>query len=64
MTLVFDDTTRRKIAELCAGFARAGEDTALALKRAAVVIALTVVVMLLIEWLYGLERLLAGPGTR
>src|SRR5438552_17496690 len=41
MTRVFDDTTRRKIAELCAGFARAGEDTAPALKRAAVVIALT-----------------------
>jgi len=41
MTRVFDDTTRRKIAELCAGFARAGEDAASALKRAAVVIALT-----------------------
>src|SRR5712692_9412128 len=41
MTRVFDDTTRRKIAELCAGFARGGEDAAPALKRAAVVIALT-----------------------
>src|SRR5438046_2866017 len=41
MTRVFDDTTRRKIAELCAGFARASEDAAPALKRAAVVIALT-----------------------
>jgi mutator protein MutT len=41
MTRVFDDTTRRKIAELCAGFARAGEDAAPALKRAAVAIALT-----------------------
>jgi mutator protein MutT len=41
MTRVFDDTTRRKIAELCAGFARAPEDTAPALKRAAVAIALT-----------------------
>ena len=29
----------------------------------AVVIVLTVVLMLLIEWLYGLERLLAGPGA-
>lgn len=41
MTRVFDDTTRRKIAELCADFVRAGEDTAPALKRAAVAIALT-----------------------
>ena len=41
MTRVFDDTTRRKIAELCAGFARATEDAAPALKRAAVAIALT-----------------------
>jgi len=41
MTRVFDDTTRRKIAELCAGFARAPEDTTPALKRAAVAIALT-----------------------
>src|SRR5262245_51946930 len=41
MTRVFDDTTRRKIAELCAGFVRAGEDAAPALKRAAVAIALT-----------------------
>ena len=41
MTRVFDDTTRRKIAELCAGFARAPEDAAASLKRAAVVIALT-----------------------
>ena len=41
MTRVFDDTTRRKIAELCAGFARAIEDAAPALKRAAVAIALT-----------------------
>jgi 8-oxo-dGTP pyrophosphatase MutT (NUDIX family) len=41
MTRVFDDTTRRKIAELCAGFARAPEDAAPALKRAAVAIALT-----------------------
>jgi 8-oxo-dGTP pyrophosphatase MutT (NUDIX family) len=41
MTHVFDDTTRRKIAELCAGFARAIEDAAPALKRAAVAIALT-----------------------
>ena len=42
MTRVFDDTTRRKIAELCAGFARtATEAAAPALKRAAVVIALT-----------------------
>ena len=30
----------------------------------AVVIVLTALVMLLIEWLYGLERLLAGPGAR
>lgn len=41
MTRVFDDTTRRKIAELCAGFSRATEAAAPALKRAAVVIALT-----------------------
>jgi mutator protein MutT len=41
MTRVFDDTTRRKIAELCAGFARAPDDAAPALKRAAVAIALT-----------------------
>src|SRR5438309_1336281 len=42
MTRVFDDTTRRKIAELCAGFARAATDVAApALKRAAVAIALT-----------------------
>src|SRR5689334_16102972 len=41
MTRVFDDTTRRKIAELCAGFVRTGEDGAPALKRAAVAIALT-----------------------
>jgi mutator protein MutT len=41
MTRVFDDTTRRKIAELCAGFARAPEDAAPALKRAAVAIVLT-----------------------
>lgn len=42
MTRVFDDTTRRKIAELCAGFSRAVTEEAVpALKRAAVVIALT-----------------------
>lgn len=42
MTRVFDDTTRRKIAELCAGFSRATAEVASpALKRAAVVIALT-----------------------
>ena len=41
MTRVFDDTTRRKIAELCAGFARTADDAAPALKRAAVAIALT-----------------------
>ena len=42
MTRVFDDTTRRKIAELCAGFSRATAAVeAPALKRAAVVIALT-----------------------
>jgi 8-oxo-dGTP pyrophosphatase MutT (NUDIX family) len=41
MTRVFDDTTRRKIAELCAGFARATDDATPALKRAAVAIALT-----------------------
>jgi 8-oxo-dGTP pyrophosphatase MutT (NUDIX family) len=41
MTRVFDDTTRRKIAELCAGFARVTEDKVPSLKRAAVAIALT-----------------------
>jgi 8-oxo-dGTP pyrophosphatase MutT (NUDIX family) len=42
MTRVFDDTTRRKIAELCAGFSRVAADaSAPALKRAAVAIALT-----------------------
>lgn len=42
MTRVFDDTTRRKIAELCAGFPRAAaEEATTTLKRAAVVIALT-----------------------
>lgn len=42
MTRVFDDTTRRKIAELCAGFSRAAAEVeTTALKRAAVVIALT-----------------------
>jgi 8-oxo-dGTP pyrophosphatase MutT (NUDIX family) len=41
MTRVFDDTTRRKIAELCAGFSRATTEDAPALKRAAVVLALT-----------------------
>lgn len=41
MTRVFDDTTRRKIADLCAGFSRTTEDAAPALKRAAVAIALT-----------------------
>ena len=42
MTRVFDDTTRRKIAELCAGFSRATTEAAApALKRAAVAIALT-----------------------
>jgi 8-oxo-dGTP pyrophosphatase MutT (NUDIX family) len=42
MTRVFDDTTRRKIAELCAGFSRATtEEAAPVLKRAAVAIALT-----------------------
>ena len=43
MTRVFDDTTRRKIAELCAGFSRAPTEGAAApaLKRAAVAIALT-----------------------
>ena len=42
MTRVFDDTTRRKIAELCAGFSRATtDDAAHTLKRAAVAIALT-----------------------
>jgi 8-oxo-dGTP pyrophosphatase MutT (NUDIX family) len=42
MVRPFDDTTRRHIAELCAGFARvASDDAAPALKRAAVAIALT-----------------------
>lgn len=42
MIRAFDDTTRRKIAELCAGFSRvAAAEAAPALKRAAVVIALT-----------------------
>src|SRR5262249_20934552 len=41
MTRVFDDTTRRKIVELCAGFARAADAAASSLKRAAVAIALT-----------------------
>jgi mutator protein MutT len=41
MARAFDDSTRRNIAELCAGFVRAGEDAAPALKRAAVAIALT-----------------------
>jgi 8-oxo-dGTP pyrophosphatase MutT (NUDIX family) len=42
MVRPFDDTTRRNIAELCAGFARvASDDAAPALKRAAVAIALT-----------------------
>jgi 8-oxo-dGTP pyrophosphatase MutT (NUDIX family) len=42
MVRSFDDTTRRNIAELCAGFARvASDDAAPALKRAAVAIALT-----------------------
>src|SRR5262245_108516 len=42
MTRVFDDTTRRKIAELCARFSRATPaDAVPALKRAAVAIALT-----------------------
>jgi 8-oxo-dGTP pyrophosphatase MutT (NUDIX family) len=42
MTRVFDDSTRRKIAELCAGFSRArSEASAPELKRAAVAIALT-----------------------
>lgn len=42
MTRVFDDATRRKIAELCAGFSRATAEAATpVLKRAAVVIALT-----------------------
>ena len=45
MTRVFDDTTRRKIAELCADFVRAKtseeRDDAPALKRAAVAVALT-----------------------
>jgi 8-oxo-dGTP pyrophosphatase MutT (NUDIX family) len=42
MTRVFDDTTRRKIAELCAGFSRANTDNAApTLKRAAVAITLT-----------------------
>jgi len=42
MARTFDDATRRNIAELCAAFARqAAADTAPALKRAAVAIALT-----------------------
>ena len=41
MTRSFDDATRRNIAELCAAFIRLPQDTAPALKRAAVVIALT-----------------------
>ncbi len=42
MVRSFDDTTRRNIAELCAGFARvASDDAAPSLKRAAVAIALT-----------------------
>jgi 8-oxo-dGTP pyrophosphatase MutT (NUDIX family) len=42
MTRVFDDTTRRKIAELCARFSRAASEApGPALKRAAVAIALT-----------------------
>ncbi|MCC8967446.1 CoA pyrophosphatase [Bradyrhizobium sp. Pear76] len=42
MARTFDDATRRNIAELCAAFARqAATDTAPALKRAAVAIALT-----------------------
>ena len=40
MTRVFDDTTRRKIAELCAGFTRLPDEGAPLLKRAAVAIAL------------------------
>jgi 8-oxo-dGTP pyrophosphatase MutT (NUDIX family) len=42
MSRPFDDTTRRNIAELCAGFVRApASDAAIDLKRAAVAIALT-----------------------
>ena len=42
MSRLFNDTTRRNIAELCAAFARAGDDAAAPeLKRAAVAIALT-----------------------
>src|SRR3954451_12457519 len=42
MVRSFDDTTRRNIAELCAGFARApAAEEGTALKRAAVAIALT-----------------------
>ncbi|MEO8320290.1 MAG: CoA pyrophosphatase [Bradyrhizobium sp.] len=42
MVRSFDDTTRRNIAKLCAGFARvASDDAAPSLKRAAVAIALT-----------------------
>src|SRR5260221_10844861 len=42
MARLFDDTTRRNIAELCAAFTRTqADDAARALKRAAVVIALT-----------------------
>jgi 8-oxo-dGTP pyrophosphatase MutT (NUDIX family) len=42
MARLFDDTTRRNIAELCAAFTRTqADDAAPALKRAAVVIALT-----------------------
>lgn len=41
MVRPFDDATRRNIAELCAAFARLPSDGAHALKRAAVVIALT-----------------------
>jgi 8-oxo-dGTP pyrophosphatase MutT (NUDIX family) len=40
MTRSFDDATRRNIAELCAAFIRLPQDTAPALKRASVVIAL------------------------
>src|SRR5260221_9772145 len=41
MVRPFDDATRRNIAELCAAFTRLPQDTTPALKRAAVVIALT-----------------------
>ena len=41
MVRPFDDATRRNIAELCAAFTRLPQDDAPALKRAAVVIALT-----------------------